>query len=72
MHTGILLTTPGQKNRFWVPCRDAQAGLKEMSQAAWLYGAAWNHPDTVIEFGTVDGNEFLATEQLYPKPLTGS
>lgn len=65
--TGIVLTTPGG-NRFWHGCRDAAAGYKEMASISWTYGAAWEHADTVVEFGTVDGaGNFIPAERLWPK-----
>lgn len=72
MKTGILLTTPG-KNRFWHPCEDPERGLQEMAEghaAANTYGAAWDHPATVIEFGTDDGKQFTASRLLRgPEPV---
>lgn len=69
MRTGILLTTPG-KNRFWHPCEDADQGLAEMAEAHAgdnRYGAAWGHPETVIEFGSDDGQTFTPSRRLHPK-----
>lgn len=68
MATGILLTTPG-KNRFWYPCEDAKTGLAEMADAhagANMYGKAWGHADTRIEFGSVDPetNKFTLLEHI--------
>lgn len=66
MQTGIMLTTPGG-NRFWHPCPDAEKGYQEMASVPWLYGKAWEHPDTVVEFGTSDGKTFTASQRLWPK-----
>ena len=68
MKTGILLTTPG-KSRFWFPCEDAERGLQDMAAGhaeANTYGAAWDHPETVIEFGFLAGQVFNATVKLRP------
>lgn len=62
--TGIFLTTPGG-NAFWHPCKDAKTGFREMNEAAFVYGAAWGHPETKVEFGTDDGKgKFVASEVI--------
>lgn len=66
MQTGIMLTTPGG-NRFWHPCRDAAQGLAEMGAVAFTYGAAWDHPATVVEYGVSDGTTFTPQTRLKPK-----
>lgn len=72
MTTGLLLVTPGG-HRFWMPAPDAKSGLAAMEgqqQMFKSYGAAWDDPRTVVEFGTDDGKAFTATERLRPKEAT--
>lgn len=66
MAKGLMLTTPGG-NRFWHPCADAAAGLKEMTasqEQAKTYGAAWGHPHSQLEYGDSDGVTFVPSEVL--------
>jgi hypothetical protein len=59
---GLMLTTPGG-SKFWHPCQDPAIGLREMAQMQaelQFYGKAWGHPQSVIEFGAVEGDVFTA------------
>jgi hypothetical protein len=57
---GLMLTTPGG-SKFWHPCADPKKGMREMAESqaeALTYGKAWNHAQTLIEFGESDGATF--------------
>lgn len=61
--TGLVLTTPGG-NRFWVPCTNAESGLRDMADAAFVYGEAWSDERTTIDFGTDDGKTFTTLKRV--------
>jgi len=61
--TGLVLTTPGG-TRYWVPCPDAETGLRDMEQAAFVYGAAWTDERTTVDFGTDDGKQFTPSKRM--------
>lgn len=70
--TGILLTGP-RGGKYFHPCKDAKSGLAEMAGAAFVYGAAWKHPDSTVEFvreeadGTATVLETVETGWKQPK-----
>lgn len=63
MQTGILMTS-STGTKYWVECPDAKTGFEWMGQAG-IYGPGWGHPDSVLEFGTVDGkSQFTKLEDI--------